>query len=273
MPELPEVETTRARPGAASSRQARDRGHAAPTRPALADSAGDRRAVAGPADHRPSAVAPSTCCWTPTPGSALLHLGMSGSLRVLPARTPVAGARPRGPRAGLGQGAALHRSAPLRLPALATGGQHARTAGRASVPSRCRKTSDGDYLFERSRGRSRQRQDLPDGPGHRGRRRQHLCRREPVPRRDRARARRRPRVSCDDTASWQRPYERSCPRDRARRHHPARLHQPGRRCPATSSRSCSCTAARASPAAAAAALLKGNRLGNRATAWCSGCQK
>jgi formamidopyrimidine-DNA glycosylase len=91
-------------------------------------------------------------------GSALLHLGMSGSLRVLPAtrrcgRTTMStspslcgwNARPR---------AALQRPAPLRLPAVASPGTVHRTAARISAPSRCRTTSTAMYLFARSRGRS-----------------------------------------------------------------------------------------------------------------------
>ena len=78
-------------------------------------------------------------------GSALLHLGMSGSLRVLPADTPVRRARPCRHRAGrlgrAGPRAALQRSAPLRLPAVAAGRAKPTNCCTAWARSRCRTTS------------------------------------------------------------------------------------------------------------------------------------
>ena len=88
MPELPEVETTRRgiEPHVVGRRI---------TSPAWCTSA----ACAGPwisdwcqrsraARSAAPAGARNTCCSKPTPGTLILHLGMSGSLRVLPASTP-----------------------------------------------------------------------------------------------------------------------------------------------------------------------------------------
>src|SRR4249919_4237383 len=94
-------------------------------------------------------------------GSALLHLGMSGSLRVLPAATPV-NAHDHVDLA-LGSRAALHRSAPLRLPAVAAAGHHPRTAARpgpGALVGRFRRR-----LPVRAQPRPQGAgEDLPDGP-------------------------------------------------------------------------------------------------------------
>ncbi|MCJ0826394.1 bifunctional DNA-formamidopyrimidine glycosylase/DNA-(apurinic or apyrimidinic site) lyase [Luteimonas sp. 50] len=103
-------------------------------------------------------------------GSALLHLGMSGSLRVLPADTPV------GPHdhvdlaldaAGRGRGQVLRFTDPRRFGCLLwqpPGTTHALLRGLGPEPlaSTCTAPDgsafdgpafDGDYLFARSRGR------------------------------------------------------------------------------------------------------------------------
>ena len=86
-------------------------------------------------------------------GSALLHLGMSGSLRVLPAETPV--------RAhdhvdiALDSGRILRFNDPRRFGCLlwqAPGETHALLAGLGPEP--LSDAFDGDALFARSRGRS-----------------------------------------------------------------------------------------------------------------------
>lgn len=86
-------------------------------------------------------------------GSALLHLGMSGSLRVLPADTPV--------RAhdhvdlALDSGQVLRFNDPRRFGCLlwqAPGAVHPLLAGLGPEP--LEEGFDGDYLFARSRGRS-----------------------------------------------------------------------------------------------------------------------
>jgi formamidopyrimidine-DNA glycosylase len=86
------------------------------------------------------------------PGAVLVHLGMSGSLRVLPERAPGAEARSRRPRAEHGQDAALQRPAPfgfwLWQPA---GRTHGLLAGLGPEP--LSSAFDGDYLFKLSRGR------------------------------------------------------------------------------------------------------------------------
>ncbi len=86
-------------------------------------------------------------------GSVLLHLGMSGSLRVLPADTPV--------RAhdhvdlALDSGQVLRFNDPRRFGCLlwqAPGETHPLLAGLGPEP--LEDAFDGDYLFARSRGRS-----------------------------------------------------------------------------------------------------------------------
>ena len=86
-------------------------------------------------------------------GSALLHLGMSGSLRVLPAKTP--------PTAhdhvdiGLDSGRVLRFNDPRRFGSLLwqpAGEIHDLLRGLGPEP--LSEAFDGDYLFERSRGRS-----------------------------------------------------------------------------------------------------------------------
>jgi formamidopyrimidine-DNA glycosylase len=88
-----------------------------------------------------------------TPGSALLHLGMSGSLRVLPANTPVT-AHDHVDLA-LDSGAVLRFNDPRRFGCLLwqpTGHIHALLQPLGPEP--LTDDFDGDYLFERSRGRS-----------------------------------------------------------------------------------------------------------------------
>ena len=87
------------------------------------------------------------------PGSALLHLGMSGSLRVLPAATPVA-AHDHVDLA-LDSGSVLRFTDPRRFGCLlwqATGSTHELL--RQLGPEPLSDAFDGDYLFARSRGRS-----------------------------------------------------------------------------------------------------------------------
>ena len=87
------------------------------------------------------------------PGSALLHLGMSGSLRVLPSATPVA-AHDHVDLA-LDSGAVLRFNDPRRFGCLlwqAAGSTHELL--RHLGPEPLVDEFDGDYLFERSRGRS-----------------------------------------------------------------------------------------------------------------------
>jgi formamidopyrimidine-DNA glycosylase len=87
------------------------------------------------------------------PGSALLHLGMSGVLRVLPAATPV-GAHDH-VDVGLDSGRVLRFTDPRRFGCLLwqpAGTTHELLAGLGPEP--LADDFDGDYLFARSRGRS-----------------------------------------------------------------------------------------------------------------------
>ena len=87
------------------------------------------------------------------PGSALLHLGMSGSLRVLPAGTPV-NAHDHVDLV-LDSGAVLRFNDPRRFGCLLwqpAGSTH--DLLRQLGPEPLGDDFDGDYLFERSRGRS-----------------------------------------------------------------------------------------------------------------------
>jgi len=87
------------------------------------------------------------------PGSALLHLGMSGSLRVLPVSTPVS-AHDHVDLA-LDSGAVLRFNDPRRFGCLLwqpAGSTHELLQQLGPEP--LGSDFDGDYLFERSRGRS-----------------------------------------------------------------------------------------------------------------------
>jgi formamidopyrimidine-DNA glycosylase len=87
------------------------------------------------------------------PGSALLHLGMSGSLRVLPARTPVT-AHDHVDLV-LSSGSVLRFNDPRRFGCLLwqpSGDTHALL--QALGPEPLSDDFDGDYLYGRSRGRS-----------------------------------------------------------------------------------------------------------------------
>ena len=86
------------------------------------------------------------------PGSALLHLGMSGSLRILPARTP-AGLHDH-VDIGLDSGKVLRFNDPRRFGCLLwqpAGSEHELLAGLGPEP--LEDAFSGDYLFALSRGR------------------------------------------------------------------------------------------------------------------------
>jgi formamidopyrimidine-DNA glycosylase len=87
------------------------------------------------------------------PGSALLHLGMSGSLRVLPSTTPI-GTHDH-VDLGLDSGRVLRFTDPRRFGCLlwqAAGSTHELLQQLGPEP--LSDDFDGDYLYERSRGRS-----------------------------------------------------------------------------------------------------------------------
>ena len=206
-------------------------------------------------------------------GSALLHLGMSGMLRVLPAATPVRHPRPRRHRAGFGPRAALHRPAPLRLPAVAAGRRDPRPAAgpgpgaavgrlrrRLPVPAQPRPQGAG--------------QDLPDGPGGGGRAwatstRPKACSAPASPRRAPPARSRRERYGAAgrgrEGRSWPTPSPAAAPPCATSSARTAR--------PAISSRSCSSTAAKASPARPAAARSATAAWATGPPSGAAGCQR
>ena len=142
MPELPEVETTRrgVEPHVVGRRIVALNLH----EPGCA---GRCRAPC-PRNWRDSASAwrggaPSTCCIELESGTLLLHLGMSGSLRVLPAETPRIAHDHFDLVLDSGNDAALQRSAPLRQPALhdRRSARESSAAASASRPSRSTRRS------------------------------------------------------------------------------------------------------------------------------------
>ena len=116
-------------------------------------------------------------------GSLILHLGMSGSLRVLDPATPLDTARPLRPAARIGSLPALQRPAPLRQPAL--------VGGRPCAIIRCWRALGPEPLTSALRRRLPRAprtgppgcgQAVPHGSARRRRRRQHLCERGAVSR-------------------------------------------------------------------------------------------
>jgi formamidopyrimidine-DNA glycosylase len=203
-------------------------------------------------------------------GSALLHLGMSGSLRVLPGGAG-ARARPRRPRAGLGPGAALQRPAPLRLPAVAAARQtHPLLRGLGPEP--LSDDFDGDWLFARSRGRSApvkaflMDQRIVVGVGN-------IYAAEALFAAGISPLRRRGRVSRER-------YRRLAAavkailalRDRARRHHPARLPRPDG-APGYFEQELSAYGRGGAPCPRCGRALRQALVGQRATVWCGRCQR
>jgi hypothetical protein len=125
-------------------------------------------------------------------GWLILHLGMSGSLRLVAPGTPPQKARSRRSRLH-GHDAAFPRPAPLRHPALARGRSHR----NPPADRRPRHRAADRHLQRRLALRPDSTAQHPDQtPAHgqpsRRRHRQHLRRREPVRRRHLAAARRQP---------------------------------------------------------------------------------
>ena len=172
---------------AACRRSRRDTRGVASSRPALADRTRDRTR-----SRRPARVAHDAAREIPVAAQcarggrrASRHVRVVARARRRRAGT---GARPCRPRPRRRPPAALQRSAPFRLPALAAGGHDARTAARS------RPRTPGRRLRRRLPVRAKSRpqragEGFPDGPAHRRRRRQHLRRRSPVRRRRAADAR------------------------------------------------------------------------------------
>ena len=186
MPELPEVEVTRRGLAPHLAGRVHLGCRSARAAPALAGAEGG--ALASPAApcarvQRRGKYLLVDC----GDGHLILHLGMSGSLRVHPAGHAGGEARPLRPRARR-SGSAAARSAPLRRGAV--------DRAKRSRRIRCSRDSGIEPLSQRARRRARLLQAdaraphgdqaVPDGrPAHR-RRRQHLREREPVPRRHRS---------------------------------------------------------------------------------------
>src|SRR5690349_12808806 len=152
MPELPEVETTRAglaphlvgRTVTGVTLRRKDLRWAIP--PAVAKELPGQRITA--VRRRAKYLLVDTA-----PGSALLHLGMTGVLRVLPPKTPI-GAHDHVDMQ-LDSGRVLRFTDPRRFGCLLwqpAGTTHDLLAGLGPEP--LSEDFDGDYLFDRSRGRS-----------------------------------------------------------------------------------------------------------------------
>jgi formamidopyrimidine-DNA glycosylase len=152
MPELPEVETTRAglAPHLVGQRVTgvtlRRKALRWAIPPAIAKQLPGQRILA--VRRRAKYLLVDT-----EPGSALLHLGMTGVLRVLPAATPV-GAHDH-VDVGLASGRVLRFTDPRRFGCLLwqpAGTTHELLEGLGPEP--LSEAFDGDFLFDRSRGRS-----------------------------------------------------------------------------------------------------------------------
>ena len=192
MPELPEVETTRR--GVAPHVVGRRVASGRRVRPAtaLASSRRSREAPRGRVDRRASTVAASTCCSVSARGALLVHLGMTGSLRVWHER---AAARGR---------TTTSTSCSTTAPCCAT-----TTRGVSARCCGCAAPADGHPLLDDlgpepfdprstpvicgacTRKPARGDQARADGQPPRRRRRQHLRERGAVPRRHPSVARRR----------------------------------------------------------------------------------
>ena len=88
-------------------------------------------------------------------GTLILHLGMSGSLRLVRADTAAQDARSLGHPRGQRLGAAISRSAALRQPALDRSRSRCCTrCSRSSAPEPLSAAFDGEYLYRATRKRS-----------------------------------------------------------------------------------------------------------------------
>ena len=150
MPELPEVETTRR--GIAPHVVGRRIAARARIRPALA-LAGSRRprdAARRARRSTRSTAAASTCCSASATDTLLVHLGMTGSLRVFTRAAAAPPARPRRHRPRRRHDAALPRPAPLRRDALARRRRPTRHPLLARLgPEPFDAGFDADYLLAR----------------------------------------------------------------------------------------------------------------------------
>lgn len=204
-------------------------------------------------------------------GSALLHLGMSGSLRVLPGDTPV--------RAhdhvdiSLDNGRLLRFNDPRRFGSLLwqPAGENPRTAGRAGSGA-ARRRLRWRLPVPAQPGAQGTGEDLPDGPGHRGRGGQHLRRRKPVHGRHQPAARGREDLARALPAPGRCREADPGLRHHPRRHHPARFHQPGRG--AGLFRAGTAGLRReGEPCRQCGRLLRHATIGQRASVWCGYCQR
>ena len=156
MPELPEVETTRRGLAPHLEGPQRDRRRSCAGRTCAGRSR--RRSATLLPGQRIDAVRRRAkyLLLDTDAGSALLHLGMSGSLRVLPADTPVDAHDHVDLRRSTRDKAACCASTTRAASAACCGSRRARPTNCCAAwgPSRCRDDFDGDYLFARSRGRS-----------------------------------------------------------------------------------------------------------------------
>jgi formamidopyrimidine-DNA glycosylase len=205
------------------------------------------------------------------PGSALLHLGMSGSLRVLPARTPVA-AHDHVDLV-LDSGKVLRFNDPRRFGCLLwqpAGSTHELLAGLGPEP--LSDGFDGDYLYARSRGRSASiktflmDQAIVVGVGN-------IYAAESLFRAGIAPGRAAGRVSRARYAELATAVRAILGHAIERGGTTLRDFISPDGAPGYFEQELSVYGREGEPCRRCGATLKGNRLGNRATAWCSGCQK
>jgi formamidopyrimidine-DNA glycosylase len=205
------------------------------------------------------------------PGSALLHLGMSGSLRVLPARTPVA-AHDHVDLV-LDSGKVLRFNDPRRFGCLLwqpAGSTHELLARLGPEP--LSDGFDGDYLYARSRGRSDSiktflmDQAIVVGVGN-------IYAAESLFRAGISPGRAAGRVSRSRYGELAAAVRSILAHAIERGGTTLRDFISPDGAPGYFEQELSVYGREGEPCRRCGATLKGSRLGNRATAWCSGCQK
>ena len=153
VPELPEVETTRRGLAPHLQGQRIRTAHRAQPSIALAGAAQAPAAGRRPA-HRRLERRSKYLLLDCGGGWLIVHLGMSGSLRVVPADLPPGDARPCRSRARNGHRVAPARSAPLRRRAVGAGRPEPAQTAAGLGPEPLETEFSADWLYERTRGRT-----------------------------------------------------------------------------------------------------------------------